>query len=88
MQPMEYRRATTADPSAVASRDDFAHFLEQVLADYRATGRDEWENTTLESVLDALGAFAAARVVDKPEDQESPTWRLFASMLVAATAFE
>ena len=67
---------------------NFADFLEEVLADYRATGRDEWENTTLESFLDALGAFAAARVVGEAVDQEAPTWQLFAGMVVAATVYE
>lgn len=85
---MDTWRGTTADASEVSSRDEFAEFLEQVLADYRATGRDEWENTTLERFLDALGAFAATRVVGADADQETPTWRLMADFIVAATVYE
>lgn len=71
----------------MSSRDDFAAFLESVLEDFRQSGRDEWENLTLESFLDALAAFADGRVVDAG-DQEAPTWRLFAEIIVAATVYE
>lgn len=44
----ETGRMTSADPSDVATRDDFADFLGAVLADFRSSGESEWENTTLE----------------------------------------
>lgn len=84
---MEYARPTRADASEVSSRDDFAAFLESVLEDFRQSGRDEWENRTLERFLDALAAFADARVVDA-RDQETATWRLFAEIVVGATVYE
>jgi hypothetical protein len=84
---VDYSRPTTADASGVSSRDEFATFLERVLTDYRTSGRDEWENTTLESVPDARGALAAARVAH-PDNPEDPTWQLIAAMLVAPTAYE
>jgi hypothetical protein len=84
---VDYSRPTAADASVVSSRDEFATFLERVLTDYRTSGRDEWENTTLESFLDALGAFAGARLVDQ-DNQEEPTWQLFAEMILAATVYE
>jgi hypothetical protein len=84
---VNYSRPTTADASGVSSRDEFATFLERVLTDYGTSGRGEWENTTLESFLDALGAFAGARLVDR-DNQEEPTWQLFAEMIVAATVYE
>ena len=83
----ETGRPTSADASTVRSRNDFADFLEAVLADYRQTGAAEWENGTLDRFLDGLAAFAAARVVDRG-DQEAASWRLFAEIIVAATAFE
>jgi hypothetical protein len=83
----ETGRATTVDPSGVTSRDDFADFLQAVLQDYEATGRTEWENATLDRLLDALTAFSCARV-DGQDDQETPSWRLFAEMIVAATGYE
>lgn len=83
----ETGRATTADPSEVNSRDDFADFLQAVLQDYEDTGRTEWENGTLDRLLDALTAFSSARV-NGQGDQESPSWKLFAEMIVAATGYE
>ncbi len=81
-------RATNIDPSSVSSRDGFADFLEAVLDDFRAQGgRSEWENAKLDRFLEALAAFAAARVVESGE-QETPSWSLFAEMIAAATGYE
>jgi hypothetical protein len=83
----ETGRATNVDPSAVSSRDDFADFLLAVSQDYEGTGQREWENGTLPRLLDGLAAVSSSRVVDQ-SDQESPTWRLFAELIVAATGYE
>lgn len=83
----ETGRVTTADPRRITSRDDFAVFAAQVLADYRGGGCREWENATLERFLDALAAVADARIHDL-KDQEEPSWRLFAELLAAATVYE
>ena len=72
----------------MTTRDEFGAFVEAVLADYLGLGRAEWENTTVERLLDALSAFATARVVTVIDDQEAPSWRLFAEMLHAATGYE
>ncbi|SCG62170.1 DUF7660 family protein [Micromonospora inositola] len=79
--------ATHAESAGVSSRDEFAAFMEAVLRDYRQGGDAEWENGTLDRFLDALAAFAGARV-NGHDDQETPTWRLFAEMIVAATGYE
>jgi hypothetical protein len=85
----ETGRPTTADPSSVGSRDDFVGFVEAALADLRAAGADEWENGTLERFLDGLAAVSDARVVDGDRaSQETPTWRLFAELVAAATGYE
>jgi hypothetical protein len=84
----ETGRNTSADPSAVATRDDFANFLDAVLADFRSAGESEWENATLERFLDGFAASSSARQVFHRGDQETPTWRLFADMIVAATGYE
>jgi hypothetical protein len=83
----ETGRFTTARTDGIRSRDDFAAFTEQLLADYRDAGCREWENATLERFLDALAAFAGARLVDE-KDQESASWRVFGEMLVGATGYE
>lgn len=60
-----------------------------MLADYTSSGASEWENGTLERFLDALSAFAHARLVDVPDDdQKQATWQLFAEMVTAATCYE
>lgn len=84
----ESGRSTTADPTVVTDRDTFGDFLEVVLGDLRlGGGSSEWENSTLEDFLEALAAFAEARVIDQG-DQDNATWRLFAEMIVAATGYE
>jgi hypothetical protein len=75
------------DPSNVETRDDFARFLSAVLTDFRSTGAAEWENGTLDRFLDGFAAFAGARVVGDP-DQEQASWRLFAEIVQAATGYE
>ena len=85
----ETGRRTNVDPAGVATRDDFGDFLLGVLADYRSSGASEWENGTLERFLDGLSAFAHARLVDVPnDDQRQATWQLFAEMIAAATGYE
>jgi hypothetical protein len=61
--------------------------MRAVIADYRDSGEQEWENGTLDRFLDSLAAYANASVLDGG-DQESPTWQLFAELVVAATGFE
>lgn len=87
---MDYEtgRSTTADPGGVTDRDSFGDFLEIVLGDFRVGGgSSEWENRTLEGFLEALAAFAEARVI-RLEGQDDASWRLFAEMVVAATGYE
>ncbi len=91
MVPMTYQtgRASDVDPCDVETRDDFARFLSAVLADFRSTGKVEWENGTLDRFLDGMSAFADAHVVEAPEpDQERASWRLFAEIVRAATRYE
>ena len=88
-EPNETGQATDVDPSRVETREDFAHFLSALLADFRATGASEWENGTLDRFLDAFAAFAGAQVVDVPERrQKHASWRLFAEIVQAATGYE
>jgi hypothetical protein len=89
--PVTYEtgRTTAVDPSDVETRDDFACFLSAVLTDFRSTGEEEWENGTLDRFLGGMSTFADARVFDGPElDQEQASWRLFAEIVRAATAYE
>lgn len=85
----ETGRRTNADSTGSESRDGFGDFLERVLQDFRTSGSTEWTNPRLEMFLDALAAFARARVNGQAaENQDVASWRLFADMIVAATGYE
>jgi hypothetical protein len=85
----ETGRATDAEASHVATRDDLARFLSAVIADFRSAGAVEWENGTLERFLDGLAAVAGSRVGGTAAvDQEVASWRLFAEIVRAATGYE
>ena len=84
----ETGRFTDADTSRVETRDDFAAFLTEVLADFAERGGSrEWENATLDRFLDGVAAFAGDRVLDG-EDQDDPSWKLFAEIIAAGTGYE
>lgn len=84
----ETGRPTDADASLVKTRDDFAAFVSEVLADFAERGGSrEWENGTLDRFLDGVAAFAAARV-QGGQHQDNPTWKLFAEIIAAGTAYE
>lgn len=75
----------------VSTREDFARFLTDALADLRNRPQD-WENDTLESFLEAWSAWVMAmpslcknlgkRVPDQPD------WNLLANMVMAARIYE
>lgn len=84
----ETGRPTDANASLVKTRDDFAAFVTDVLADFADRGgAREWENGTLDRFLDGVAAFAGARVQDG-QDQDNPTWKLFAEIIAAGTGYE
>lgn len=80
----ETGRPTTADWRVVRSHEDFVNFLDQVLADLRAGGEQEWENGTLDRFLDGLAAYAR----DARDLPEHPTWQVLADLVHAATGYE
>jgi hypothetical protein len=85
----ETGRITTADPSAVTTRDQLAEFVGAMLQDFERCGHAEWENPTLDRFLAALAAVVEARFVDKEaEAQDVATWRLVAELLAVATGYE
>ena len=86
---LDTRRSTHVEPEPSSSRDEFGDFVLGVLADFDESGHIEWENNTLGRFLDGLSAFALARVNGRSEEeQERPSWKLFAELIVAATGYE
>jgi len=75
----------------VSAREDFVAFV-GVLANELRCNPDAWENNRVETYLDALGAWVqdmdgyyANRREEVPRE---PTWRLLATIMVAATMYE
>ena len=82
-------RATHVSPELATTRDGFGDFVFAVLADFDESDLNEWENNSLRRFLDALGAFALARVNGRErEEQEVASWPLFAELIVTATGYE
>lgn len=78
------RAAEVTGLDDVASADDAAEIVAQMLSDLRAHPA-AWENPTLERFLDALEASlnAAART-----GAADPTWRTLSKILVQASGYE
>jgi hypothetical protein len=77
--------------SSVRSKDDLAEFV-CILRDSLAKNREDWENITLESFLEAMEAWI--RVMDQSRKNagkdpiQSPSWQTVAEILLAAGAYE
>lgn len=85
------RHAETSDLDQVASLADVARIVDEMLADLEAHP-GEWENTTLESFLEALSRSLNALPQLYRNFGETlpdpPSWKLFAEALVMATVYE
>jgi len=75
----------------VMTREDLVDFIRKLRNDF-SMRRDEWENNTLESYLEAVQAVLndwPGRCKNQgkrlPRD---PTWHLLAEVLLAATLYE
>jgi hypothetical protein len=71
------------DVAAVKTVGDVARIVERVHADLNGPDRDEWENATLDSFLDALSG-----VLDSGRYGQQPSWADVAEILVRATGYE
>ncbi len=65
----------------IKTREDFEFFLEKLVTDYKQN-KEDWQNDTLKSYLDALHGF------NYNSDNDRPSWRAFAEMLLAARFYE
>jgi len=85
------RFAEVGDLGQVASPAEAAEIVQRMLNDLVAHP-DEWENATLVRFLEALAASLEALpsgYANRGERfPETPTWRIFAELLVMATGYE
>lgn len=92
VNPYDTGRAANVDVEQVATHSDLVLMLERMHADFTDSGKDEWENPTLDRYLDALAAFAEALpavYANQGEPMpEQPTWGLVALLLAGATGYE
>lgn len=77
---------------SVETTEDFRAFVFALLQNYRER-RDEWENDSLETFLEALGAFSGdlSGYVERTGtniDLERPGWRGLAEVLLGARVYD
>ena len=75
---------------AIETREDFVRFA-QLLAQNHRKCRREWENDNLDRYLDAVAGFVSdfdGYVRNTSSNPEGNSWRLLASVLLAAKVYE
>ncbi|WP_339135913.1 MAG: hypothetical protein WGN25_19215 [Candidatus Electrothrix sp. GW3-4] len=80
------------DTSNIKTREDFVRFLRFLYHTYLHE-RSTWENETLENFLEALTWYTEdlpGSLQRNGEDinADTPSWQLFADMLIGATLYE
>ncbi|TRX00132.1 DUF7660 family protein [Flavobacterium gawalongense] len=65
----------------INNQADFVIFLKSLKKDLKEN-KEDWENDSLERFLEGLYGYS----MDKEE--ESPTWRVFAELLLGAKVYE
>ncbi len=76
----------------VASKTDFLEVVRLLRLD-ASTNLDAWENKSIDRYLEALGAWAECcqnyyKNCSIDVDANTPSWRLFTDMLIAARIYE
>ncbi|RAJ02329.1 hypothetical protein LX64_03340 [Chitinophaga skermanii] len=72
----------------INNKEDFVKFLSLFINDFQ-TNIDSWENRSIEDFLYAMKAFLEA---SKPNSMHkidmTPSWQLFAKVLIASSIYE
>lgn len=77
----------------LSSRNEFVEFIDELMQNLKEHP-DEWENQSVELFLAGLRGFAAnsegyyVNIGETTVDVDTPTWRGFADMLLAAKVYE
>ena len=72
----------------IKDKNDFVKFLEHFLDDFK-NNPDKWENIELGNYLEAMGAFledSTEKSINKIDF--TPSWSLFAQIMLAASVYE
>lgn len=74
------------------TREQFIAFLEELKTDFH-TNKDKWENTTIDSYLEAMARYAQdiQGYYDNSGQNvnaDSPDWKTFSDILKGATIYE
>lgn len=70
-------------------KDDFAYFIRQLRDDFRANGERTWENPALGDYLEAMDSFVTDSTSNSLHQIDfTPSWKLFAQILFAASRYE
>ena len=82
---------TTTDTAMIASKEDLADFITQMLADYSSSG-EKWENQDIPSFLEAFQAWLLAsdnfyKNQNLDHNDVNP-WRRMGDALAAARIYE
>ncbi len=85
-------KALSDKANAIKTREDLAAFILELLRDFEAN-KSEWENTTLDRYLDALGACIDAldgyyHNLYGTDVPEQPTWSMIGRLLWRARVYE
>lgn len=77
---------------AVRTRADFEEFL-RLLVQNNKEQPDEWEHTSIGDFLDAMNGFVRDiegyyRNARCDDDPETPSWKMFAEILLASRVYE
>lgn len=67
--------------NAIKDKEDFVEFMKQLSRDMAENPRD-WHNDSLEQYIDGLWGYSISL------ENDVPTWKLFAHMLLAARVYE
>lgn len=72
----------------ISSKEDFKKFLRMLVVDFR-DNRGEWENIELGKYLEAMERFVHDTTEQSANRTDmSPSWSLFAKIMLAASMYE
>lgn len=73
----------------VESKEDFVNFLNLLIEDFVNSGQQNWENPNLHRYLEGMEGFVRDSTNKSLHKIDfTPSWKLFAKILLAASVYE